>query len=208
MPRKPIIRSSEHFYHLTGRSNNKDFWYLSIAEVWDIMCDELNQLQLAYKVEIANFVLMNNHFHLILKTPKVDIDKIMYEFMKHTTLKIQKSSGRINKVYGGRYKGCILLDRSYFFNAYKYVYLNPVRASIVKCPIDYPFSTLKYKVRNKKLKHLKFAQNPLGLSLVEEVKWIKDFFDQKENENIRYGLSRSQFSWRKCRNSGRELKIG
>jgi putative transposase len=52
----------------------------------------------------CSFFLMNNHFHLLVLTPEEDIDGIMYFFMKEVTLEIQKCSGRINKIFGGRYK--------------------------------------------------------------------------------------------------------
>lgn len=104
MPRKPIERSKENYYHITARSNNKEFVYLPIINVWDIMTEKLAKLQNLHQIKIAAFVLMNNHFHLLLLTPNEDIDKIMYVFMKEVTLEIQKCTERINRIFGGRYK--------------------------------------------------------------------------------------------------------
>lgn len=104
MPRKPIIRSNEHYYHLVGRSNNKEFFDLPLVEVWQILSGQLGKLQKQFDLKIAAFVLMSNHFHLILLTPVEDIDWVMFYFMKDTTKIINKKSGRINRIYGSRYK--------------------------------------------------------------------------------------------------------
>ena len=72
--RKPITRSSKLYYHIYARSNNRDFFYLPQNVVWDIFMEQLHLLQIEFDVKISAFVLMNNHFHLLLLTPKEDID--------------------------------------------------------------------------------------------------------------------------------------
>ena len=89
MPRKPVERSRNNYYHITARSNNREFFYLPVLNVWDLMTKKLAKLQRDHGIKIAAFVLMNNHFHLLLLTPNEDIDKIMYFFMKEVTLEIQ-----------------------------------------------------------------------------------------------------------------------
>jgi putative transposase len=68
VPRKPIERSRHNYYHITARSNNREFFYLPILNVWDIMSSKLAQLQCEHGIKIAAFVLMNNHFHLLVLT--------------------------------------------------------------------------------------------------------------------------------------------
>ncbi len=45
MSRKPIERSNENYYHITARSNNREFFYLPTLNVWDIMAERLAKLQ-------------------------------------------------------------------------------------------------------------------------------------------------------------------
>ena len=142
MPRRPIQRSNVNYYHITARSNNREFFYLPILNVWDIMTERLSKLQNIYQIKIAAFVLMNNHFHLLVLSPNEDIDKIMYFFMKETTLDIQKCTGRINKIFGGRYKGTVIDNYNYLVNVYKYIYRNPVEVSLAVKAEHYPYSTL------------------------------------------------------------------
>lgn len=94
-------------------------------EVWEIMTDRLAKLQRNHQIQIAAFVLMSNYFHLLILTPKEDINRIMYFFMKEVTLDIQRITGRINKIFSGCYKGSMISTYSYLVNVYKYIYINP-----------------------------------------------------------------------------------
>lgn len=187
MARKPIIRSNEHYYHLTGRSNNKENFYLHKELMWRIAISHLKNLQLEYDVKIAGFVLMDNHFHLLLLTPEADIDRIMYFFMKKLTTSIQKYSGRINRVFGGRYKGCLILDEGYLFNVYKYIYRNPVKAGLCYSVEEYRYST--WKLEDLRIENLFFATK----WSVGELKWLNDEFKDKESDRIKFALKKTVF---------------
>lgn len=207
MARKPIIRSNEHYYHLSARSNNKDFFELPLDLVWNIMTSNLARLQQEFDLKLPAFVLMNNHFHLILLTPKEDIDRVMYFFMKRTTLAMQKHSGRINKIFGGRYKGCLIDNQFYLLNAYKYIYRNPVKGRIVEKAENYSFSTLNPDT----IKFLPFKKEeivPLSLqsySGLLECRWINESFSTQEDESIKYGLSRTEFRLKRERNTNKKI---
>ncbi len=187
MPRKPIIRSNEHYYHLTGRSNNKEHFFLSKESVWRIMTFQLRLLQIEYGLKIAAFVLMDNHFHLLLLTPSEDIDRVMYFFMKRVTLRIQKESGRINKIFGGRYRGCLIRDESYLFNAYKYIYRNPIRAGLSERIEQYQFSSWKSLYIETEIL---FFKNKWSEA---ELKWLNRDFSQAQATGIKFSLRKSQF---------------
>lgn len=197
MPRKPIIRSNEHYYHLVGRSNNKEFFDLPLVEVWQILSGQLGKLQKQFDLKIAAFVLMSNHFHLILLTPVEDIDWVMFYFMKDTTKIINKKSGRINRIYGSRYKGCLIDNQHYLLSAYKYVYLNPVRAGLTSRAQDYEYSTLNVSIALPfKIEEIV----PLALQSRNrelECRWINETFSQDEVSSIKTGLSKSKFSYKK-----------
>ncbi len=194
MPRKPVVRSNEHFYHLTGRSNNKEHFYLGSEQVWEIMVKQLSCLQKEYDLQISAFVLMGNHFHLLALTPNEPIEKIMYSFMKDVTKKMQKRTGRINKIFGGRYKGCLIEDSKYLLNVYKYVYRNPVAAGVVDRAEEYPYSTLQNK---SSLTLSKIMPMNIAVNSSVELDWINFSFEEREVESMKWGLTRSKFQYMK-----------
>lgn len=211
MPRKPIERSNENYYHITARSNNREFFYLPILNVWDLMTQKLAKLQSSYRIKIAAFVLMNNHFHLLILTPHEDIDRIMYFFMKELTLDIQKCTGRINKIFGGRYKGSMITNYSYLVNVYKYIYRNPIEVGLVSKAENYPYSTLFYKKQQSvrcpfKLENIIPAHAFDSYDGLDEYIWINQDYDKNEAESISCGLHKAVFAYGKDKINNRPIE--
>ncbi len=186
MPRKPLIRNSIYPYHVTSRSNNKEWFDLPMPQVWEICQNALKHANSKYPVDIISFVLMSNHYHLLIKTPEENLDLFMYEFNKMISLSIRIKSDRINRIFGGRYKWCMIQSQKYFANCYRYVYQNPLRANLVEQCEDYPFSTLYYKHKNKNFSVQLFDK----LGFVDEYKtqWLNQYIDERELTAVKRGL--------------------
>ncbi|PIP93559.1 MAG: hypothetical protein COW00_02100 [Bdellovibrio sp. CG12_big_fil_rev_8_21_14_0_65_39_13] len=185
MPRKILIRTRNHVYHITSRSNAKEWFYIPIEECWKICLGLLEKGQNDFQIELHAFVLMSNHYHMLIKTPHCDIDKFMHFFNKTLSSRINMATGRINHVLGGSYKWSIIDNHSYYSNAIKYIYQNPVRASVSKNVESYPFSTVD-KCRCKNIE-LKSYLDPLDLN------WLNGIFSTSENERIKKGFKRAYF---------------
>lgn len=184
MPRKKLIRTREHVYHITTRSNSKEWFYLPNVEVWRICLETLKRGYKEFKVEIHAFVLMSNHYHMMVRTPECDIDKFMHFFNKTMSNRINQSTGRINHVFGGTYKWSIVETERYYRNALKYLYQNPLRAELSECAESYPYSTLK--------------KNRLGFPIHCYIKnldmdWINQLYSEDDQERIRKGFKRKIF---------------
>jgi putative transposase len=205
MPRKNLIRSSKHFYHVTSRNNNRDWFEIDMDHVWKYANESLASAQIKHPAEIAQFVLMSNHYHLLIKTPNADIDKFMYEFNKLFTQNIRRHSKRINKILGGRYKWSIITNDQYFITVYRYIYQNPLRAKIVRSCQHYPYSTFYFEVTSS-LNSLKFLlTSHINHLLVESsleanlgniqqvINYIDDLYDEKSLKEIRLGVKKSTF---------------
>ena len=143
MPRKRLIRNDWNPYHVTARVNNREDFYLPLAEQWEIFNHECFILRNTYDVEFHGFVMMPNHIHLILTVPDPDHDlgKIMSVFLSQVTLSSNRKSGRNGHLFGGPYHWTLIDSARYFYHAIKYIYRNPVRAGICEKVEDYPFST-------------------------------------------------------------------
>jgi len=142
MPRKTLIRSSELVYHVTSRSNNRDWFSLPLGEVWQIFCCGLLPSVERYGTEIHTLCLMSNHFHLLVSTPNKNLDEMMRDFMTAVSKTIARRSGRINHVFGGRYKWSALSTSWSVAFVYKYICRNPIRASLCTQVEEYPYLTI------------------------------------------------------------------
>jgi putative transposase len=151
MARKKIIRTSDFPYHITTRCNNREWFDLPIKDVWQMSLDALLYANSNKKVEIEAFVLMSNHYHLVLHTPDENIDEFMRFFNWRLSKSIREKSQRINHIFGSRYKWSIVDSDRYYFFLIRYVFQNPLRINLVSNCEDYPFSTLHYQTNSRRL---------------------------------------------------------
>ncbi|MFT6067861.1 MAG: putative transposase [Bacteriovoracaceae bacterium] len=191
MPRKNLVRTSEFPYHVTSRCHNQDWFQIPLDEVWELSLDSFKEAHKMIPINLVSYVLMGNHYHMIIKTPDSNLDLFMREFNRRLTLKIQKRGKIINQIFGGRYKWCLISVNNYFINCYRYVYQNPVRAGIVQKCEEYPYSTLKNITQCEEFSipicdHYGF-KDEWGL------KWLNETVPDIERKLLVNGLRRSEF---------------
>ena len=143
MPRKPIIYTSDFPYHVMARANNREWFYLPIEAVWQIFAKRLNFLVKNHGVKVYAFVLMNNHYHLLISTsPKMLLGEVMQWLQKSVSRNVNELAGRTNHVFGGPYKGCLIGSPAYYAEVLKYTYRNPLRAGLCHRVDHYRYSTI------------------------------------------------------------------
>lgn len=135
MAHTPFQNHSEFPYHITARCINRDWFSIDMPAVWEIMTRQLYFTNFAFNLRIHSFVLMSNHFHMIVRSPEANLSVAMSYFMRETSREITRRSHRINQTYGSRFHRSLI--------AYKYVFRNPVEAGLCNRVEDYEFSSLK-----------------------------------------------------------------
>lgn len=152
--RKKLIRTSEFPYHVTTRTNNKEWFYAPLEKVWEYSVELLNEGCERFNIQIHSYVLMSNHYHLLVSTPEENIDKFMQFFNQKLGRKICYYADRINRTFGRPYHWSIVDNQKYFRTVDRYIYQNPVRSGEVTRCEDYPFSTIRqrYNLSNGTLK--------------------------------------------------------
>jgi REP element-mobilizing transposase RayT len=193
MPKKKFIRSSEFPYHVSARSNNREWFGLDPERLWSIFSSYLYLTQKLFNLEIHAFVMMSNHFHLIVKTPNANLDVAMRYFMRETSRAIGHDLGRINHVYGGPYHSSLIGDYNYYLRAYKYVLRNPVAANMCKKVEEYSFSTLHGLLGFKHLLIPVCGNDELFYNTENFLDWLNLTYEESENEVIRKALKRREF---------------
>lgn len=203
MPRKNLIRSNNLPYHVTSRANNQKWFELPLNKVWDICQECLKLANELHPVEIISFVLMSNHYHLLVRTPDANLDQFMYEFNKRLAKSLKTKTDNINHLLGGRYKWCLIHSQKYFGNCYRYVYQNPKRAMITERCENYPYSTLHCIVYNKNFVVPIFDQ--MGFKDPHTLNWLNESMNE-EADLIKKALQKSEFKELKMRSSRRIAK--
>ena len=211
MSRKPLIRTSEFPYHVMSRTNNKEWFQLPIEICWKIFEDKLALVSEKYKAIISSFVLMSNHFHMLIWTPDENIDLIMNVLLREVAIKINDFAGRSNHVFGGRYQRCLVDDEMYLGQVYKYIYTNPVYSNLSTKVEEYPFSTLQYVLHERKLKFPVNEERVVIQRCIPEdwklrLEWLNDEYHPKQRDVIRNALKRKRFQLSKNNNDQKWIK--
>jgi REP element-mobilizing transposase RayT len=208
MPRKQLIRSSEHPYHISARCINRDWFRVPLPEVWSIFEDYLFFVSRAYELRIHSFVLMSNHFHMLASTPQSNLDESMNYLLREVSRHITWQSDRMNQTFGGPYHWTLIETDHYYRHAYKYVYRNPVEAGICKDVLEYPYSTLAGRLGFQRL-IFPVAEDPLLENDVESsLQWLNAAYKDDHKKVVWAALNKSRFQLRKNLNDkkGHELE--
>lgn len=199
MPRKRLIRTHEFPYHVTARCNNQEDFHLPKKSTWFLFCQVLKKVEEVYKVEITSFVLMSNHFHMIVRTPNSNLDSIMNYILREVSRKSNRKTSRSNHLFGRRYHWSLIESDEYLYNVYKYTYRNPVACGITLKSENYPFSTLFFVSRNLGLPFkIHEAYLPLYLipkDMIKRLQWLNEAYTKKQAELLQKALKRKTFRY-------------
>ncbi|MCJ7740902.1 transposase [Candidatus Microgenomates bacterium] len=110
----------------------------------------VGELKEIHPFDIYHYCLMPNHTHFLIKTNN---ESDYSSFMKNINLiyfyYYKKKYGWIGHFWQDRFKSQPIGKDEYFIQCGKYIELNPVRASIIGDPEEYPYSSYKYYSEGK-----------------------------------------------------------
>lgn len=130
-------------------------------------------------VNIINYCLMPNHFHLTLRQKKDDgirkfVQRVSNSFAHYYNVK-HKSRG---PVFEGNFKAVRISSNEQLIHLSRYIHLNPVTSYLVKNPKDYPYSS--YKTYLKK-EESNFVEPSLVISQFSSLKDYERFTLSQKN---------------------------
>jgi len=137
-------------YHVTSRGNEKKDIFYSNADREKIL-EYIQSACRKFDAIIYAFCLMTNHYHLLIKTLKANLSRILHYINMSYTNYFNHKMERSGHLFQGRYKSIVVEEDPYLLTLSRYIHLNPVRADIVENPIEYPWSSYKYFVTDEKV---------------------------------------------------------
>jgi len=113
-------------YHVTCRGNEQRPIYRDRIDDQTFLGHLQNSLE-TYGVLLHAYVLMTNHFHLMIETPRGNLS----EFMRHLNITytgyFNRRHHRVGHLFQGRFKAIVVDVDLYLLELSRYVHLNPVR---------------------------------------------------------------------------------
>lgn len=113
-------------YHVTNRGNDRKPIFKDDIDRKGFL-EILARSLAVYSVKLYSFVLMNNHFHLLVETPLGNLSQFMRHFNISYTSAFNRRHRRTGHLYQGRYKSFLVEEDAYLSMVSRYIHLNPVK---------------------------------------------------------------------------------
>jgi len=126
MARPPRIDFPDAVYHVTSRGNGRDVIFWSDAGRLRFLAQLADNLRSAAVVLYA-YVLMDNHIHLLVRTPRGNLSRFMQRLLTAYALYARYKHRRPGHQFQGRFKAKLVQDDVYLRAVSRYIHLNPVK---------------------------------------------------------------------------------
>lgn len=141
MARLPRLSVAGYPHHVIQRGNNRQTIFLNDADrrrMLELLEENARQCEVA----VHAYVLMDNHFHLLLTPQSAEgLPCMMQAVGRRYVRYFNDTHGRSGTLWEGRYKSTLIETERYLLACMAYIDLNPVRAGLVAQARDYPWSS-------------------------------------------------------------------
>ncbi|MBU4312008.1 MAG: transposase [Candidatus Omnitrophica bacterium] len=146
MPTGPRLLLDNVCYHITSRGNQKQKVFIE-DEDFKYYLAKLRKYKHKYGFLLYADCLMPNHPHLLgeIKNPK-DLSHFMHDLTRSYTSYFNDKYKKVGHLWQGRFQSRIVTKDDYLIDCINYIELNPVRAGLVKSPMDWPYSSYRERV--------------------------------------------------------------
>ncbi|KDR94639.1 REP element-mobilizing transposase RayT [Peptoclostridium litorale DSM 5388] len=187
MARKPRIEYNGAIYHVIQRGNNREYIFEDSMHK-GYLIKIIRDIKDVMNFNIFAYVLMDNHYHLIVQTVDCALSTLMHRINNRYSKYYNYKSKRSGHVFENRYKGILVQDKSYLLGLIRYIHYNPVRAHMCSKVADYKWSSDVFYRRNmKNIVDIEFALDMLSPDRIAAIrKYIElmDGIDEMSSEEI------------------------
>lgn len=142
MPRAPRLEYEGAFYHVISRGNRQQPIFHQKADYQKFL-DRLQTEVARCHFHLYAYVLMPNHFHLLLEQEDLPLSRFMQVLLTGHARWHNQRYQQHGHLFQGRYRALLCDKESYLLELTRYIHLNPVRAKIAKKPETYSWSSYR-----------------------------------------------------------------
>ncbi|MEA3522347.1 MAG: transposase [Campylobacterota bacterium] len=141
MPRRPRV-DMVGSYHIVNRGVDKRVIYKDNEDhktFLQILCDAST----IYEVRVHAYVMMSNHYHLLIETTQENLSKYMKHINASYAIYFNKKYKRSGHLWQGRFKSWFVTQESYLYALTAYIEYNPIKAKMAKKLGEYKHSSYR-----------------------------------------------------------------
>ena len=140
MARQWRIEYPGAIYHVLSRGNNRQDIFQTTGDR-HLFLELLEELHTRFNISLYAYVLMSNHYHLLLQTHEGNLSKSMQWLGANYTRKYNIRHKRSGHLFQGRFKNFLIENPEYLLRLSFYIHRNPLRAKMVDRLADYRWSS-------------------------------------------------------------------
>jgi putative transposase len=149
MARLPRLSLAGYPHHVIQRGNNRQPIFQDRAD-YVRMLELLRENASRFGVVVHSYVLMGNHFHLLVTPQTADaLPQMMQSVGRSYVRYFNDLYGRSGTLWEGRYKSTVIQTQRYLLACMAYIDLNPVRAGLSVNVADYDWSSFNHYIGRK-----------------------------------------------------------
>jgi len=168
MPRRSRLKAAGVPMHIIQRGNNRQACFFA-DEDYQFFLDCLARLAKRFRCALHAYVLMTNHFHLLLTSELEAGPSLLMKFLGQRYVQyVNRTCRRTGSLWEGRFRSSLVQTERYLLGCYRYIEMNPVRANMVKHPIEYPWSSYAANAEGKPVAWITPHGEYLALGLDDE----------------------------------------
>ena len=151
------------WYHVTSRGNERKSIFSDDSDRRKFLEIVASSVE-SYRVQVHAYVLMANHFHLLLMTPQGNLQSFMQRLNTAYTVYFNRRHRRAGHLLQGRYKAILIDVDSHLAEISRYLHLNPVRVK--------KFSNQEIGFKKKLLSNYPWSSYPGYISLRKRHRFV------------------------------------
>jgi REP element-mobilizing transposase RayT len=127
-------------WHVTSRGNDRRPVFRDDRDR-EAFLSVLGRTVGLFRWRLHAFVLMRNHYHLLVETPEPTLSRGMRQLNGLFTQAFNRRHRRAGHVFQGRFRSILVERDAHLLELCRYLALNPVRAKAAKSARDFPWSS-------------------------------------------------------------------
>jgi putative transposase len=133
--------------HIIQRAPGKEPLFLEESDYLYFL-KLLKEFSSKHNVEVFCFVLMSNHFHLLVKFLRENASTAIKNLCERYAWFFNRKYKRKGHVFYGAFRVSLCLEDSYLLTSSLYIHINPVKAGLSSLPSLYSWSSCSLYTKN------------------------------------------------------------
>ncbi len=140
MPYRGDPFAQGHYYHIYNRGAGKQRLFFQEAHYRHLL-HLVGHYVGKHRVTLIAYCLMPNHYHFLLRQETEEpLSKFINVLFSSYVQALNRQQGRSGTLFQGRFRYKLIPDLAYVLRLARYIHMNPVKAGLVSCPEEWPYS--------------------------------------------------------------------